>query len=125
MIKEDYFRYIIIRAESQEDIEKEFKNLKDWKYKGIVDIDGTQYYELINDAENAKVLFLYDKSSSTRSTNVLPIKMDNDVYSVYRHGYDFSENQPKSLKENILFDLCKEISRKGNVFCAISILDID
>ncbi|SCJ12333.1 hypothetical protein [Intestinibacter bartlettii] len=125
MNKEEYFRYIIIKAESQEDIEEEFRNLKNWKYHGIVNMQGMQYYKLTNDTANAKVLFLYDKSNSTRSINVLPIKTYDDMYSVYSHGYDFSENQPKCLKENILFDLCKEISRRGNVFCAISILDID
>ena len=125
MCKEKYFRYIILKADSKEDIEKAFNSLKNWSYDGISDIYGKKYYQLSNIDENAKVLFLHDNSNSTYSSNVLPIKTDNKIKDTYRYGYDFSENQPENLKENILFDLCKEISSCGYVFCSISLLDID
>ena len=125
MCKENYFRYIVIKADLKADIEHTFKNLKSWKYDGISKIYGRKYYKLSNINENAEVLFLDDNSNSTYSTNVLPIKIDDKINNTQRHEYDFSENQAKNLKKDILFDLCKEINLFGNVWCGISILDID
>ncbi|WP_270505843.1 hypothetical protein [Paraclostridium sordellii] len=122
MAKEEYFRKLIVKSDSQSDIVTVFNNLQNWSYNGIVNGGGVQYHELVNINENAKVLFNCNNSGIIMSINVLPINMDGDERTVYRYGYDFSENQVTDIKDDILFDLCKEINNSINdveLYCGI------
>lgn len=110
MSKEDYYRKLIIKANSQEDIIKVFENLPSWSYNGTNNDIGVEYHELINNKENAKVSFSCDNSCCITSMSVVPIDMNGDEKTVYRYGYDFSENQATFITDDILFDLCKEIN---------------
>lgn len=121
MSKLDYFRKLIVKANSENDIVYSFKSLQNWFYNGINNINGIDYYILTNSNENAKVLFTYNGLNCILSTNVLPIKINGDEKIKYRYGYDFSENQATSINDDILFDLCKEINNFSinNVYCGI------
>lgn len=120
MSKSEYFRKLIVKANSENDIVHAFNSLQSWSYNGTNNINGIDYYILTNLNENAKVLFTCNGSNCILSINVVPIEMNGDEKIIYRYGYDFSENQATSINDDILFDLCKEINNSiDNVYCGI------
>lgn len=124
MCKSNYFRKLMVKADVASDIVTVFSGLQSWNYEGITNADVTNYYVLTNENENARVLFGCDGSTFTMSTSVLPIEMDGRETTVYRYGYDFSDNQERDIRNDILFDLCKEIRNSANtndiaLYCGI------
>lgn len=120
MLKSEYFRKLIVKANSENDIVDAFNSLQNWSYNGTNNINGIDYYILTNLNKNAKVLFTCNGSNCILSINVVPIEMNGDEKIIYRYGYDFSENQATSINDDILFDLCKEINNSiDNVYCGI------
>lgn len=110
MGKENFFRKLIIKAESNNSIITVFRNLQNWNYDGVKEVLGVSYYQLSNENKNVNVLFNVTNCDYAISINVLPINMNGNETTIYCCGYDYSDNQARDIKSDILFELCKEIN---------------